>query len=443
MSRQARQVRQAPGGTPHSGAGRAARDWGHALLAVVAGVAAMAVTAALGLWAAGAAGLPEGAFPSVVAAVVVMAAGGSVGLAGDAGAFAGTDAELTAMPLSVTLAGALATGAVFLRPLRHHAVTGTGELLARIARTAVLWLAALAALTALARHSFTLDPGDTAGDILDFLGATPTLGFRADLGPTLGFGLLWVLGVLLAALLVSRTAALPARLLRHQEAVRPAASAMLLLVLAYAVIGLVVGLVVAATRGHPADTFAVILLGLPNVVWLALGVGIGGAWDGRAEGPFGLPMPQVLDAVMRRGSPDATVDVASLAEQDPRAWWLIPVAAVLLLAAAFVMAVRSPARTRLWQHAVHLGAAFALTMLVIIPVTRVSARYGLSMIIIGDVDAFSGQVALRPHLWTMVGLALAWGLVAGLLGGLLASRVRRRGEVQVTPAAPLQAPEDR
>ncbi|MFJ8649510.1 streptophobe family protein [Streptomyces sp. NPDC093546] len=443
MSRQARQVRQvSPGGAPPGGAGRVARDWGHALLAVLAGVAAMAVTAALGLWVAGAADLPEGAFPSVVAAVVVMAAGGSVGLAGDAGAFAGTDAELTAMPLSVTLAGALATGTVFLRPLRHHAVTGTGELLARIARTAVLWLAALAALTALARHSFTLDPGDTAGDILDFLGATPTLGFRADLGPTLLFGLLWVLGVLLAALLVSRTAALPARLLRYQEAVRPAAFAMLLLVLAYVVVGLVVGLVVAATRGHPADTFAVILLGLPNVVWLALGVGIGGAWDGRAEGPFGLPMPKVLDAVMR-GSPDATVDVGSLAEQDARAWWLIPVAAVLLLAAAFVMAVRSPARTRLWQHAVHLGAAFALTMLVIIPVTRVSARYGLSMIIIGDVDAFSGEVALRPHLWTMVGLALAWGLVAGFLGGLLASRVRRRGEVQVTPGAPLQPPEDR
>ncbi|WP_420710980.1 streptophobe family protein [Streptomyces sp. NRRL S-118] len=447
MTSVSRQVPQVPHpGAAHSGARHAARAWGDALLTVVAGVAAMAVVAALGLWAAGAADLPGGAFPSIVAAVVVMAAGGSVELAGDAGALAGTEAELTAMPLSVTLAGALATGAVFLRPLRRHAVTSVGELLGRIARTTVLWLGALAAITALARHSFTIDAseiaGDIAGDILDFLGATPTLGFRADLGRTLLFGLLWVLGVLLVALLVSRTAALPARLLRYQEPVRPAAFAMLLLVLAYVVVGVLVGIVVAATRGHPADTFAVILLGLPNVVWMALGVGIGGAWDGTAEGPFALPMPRILDAVLR-SSPEATVDLGSLAEQDPRAWWLVPVAAVLLLGAACVMAVRSPARTRWWQHAVHLGVAFALTMLVIIPLTHVSARYGLSMIIIGDVDAFSGVVVLRPHLWAMVGLALVWGLVAGFLGGLLTSRVRRRGPVQVTPGAPLQPPEHR
>ncbi|MET9803221.1 streptophobe family protein [Streptomyces sp. NPDC006368] len=412
-----------------SGASRAAHDWGDALVAVLAGVAAMAVTAALGLWAAGAADLPEGAFPRVVAAVLVMAAGGSVALSGDAGVFAGTDAELTVMPLSVTLAGALTVGALFLRPLRHHAVTGAGELLGRVARTAVLWLAALAVLAVLARHTFSLTPADTPGEILDFLGATPTLGFRADLGPTLLFGLPWILGVLLIALLVSRAAALPARLLRYQEPVRPAASAMLLLVLAYVLVALVVALVVAAGRGRAADTLAVILLGLPNVAWIALGTGIGGAWDGKVEGPFGLPMPRVLDAVMR-GSQEARVDVRALAEQDARAWWLIPVAAALLLAAAFMTAVRSSTRVRVWQHAVHLGVAFALTMLVVGPVTHVSARYGLSMLIIGDIDAFSGEVVLRPHVWTTAGLALGWGLVAGALGGLLARPVRRRGEVR-------------
>ncbi|WP_309056925.1 streptophobe family protein, partial [Streptomyces sp.] len=77
-----------------------------ALAAVAAGLLAMAVTAALGLRAAGAADLPGG-FPAVLAAVVVMAAGGAVELSGDAGALAGTRAELTAMPLTVTLVGAL------------------------------------------------------------------------------------------------------------------------------------------------------------------------------------------------------------------------------------------------------------------------------------------------------------------------------------------------
>ncbi|MEE1757422.1 streptophobe family protein [Streptomyces sp. SP18CS02] len=423
------------GSTARSGALRVVHDWRDALVAVAAGLVAMAVTAALGLWAAGAAQLPDGAFPRVVAAVVVMAAGGTVELFGNAGALADTDAELAAMPLSVTLAGALAIGICFLRPLRHRAVAGTGELLGRVARTTVLWLAALAAVTALARQHFPIvtdTPADLIGELLD---ATPTVGFGADLGPTLLFGLLWVLGVLLAALLVSRRAPLPSRLLHWQQPVRPAAFAMLLLLLAYVVIGLVAGLVVAATRGHPDRTFAVLLLGLPNIAWLALGVGIGGSWEGKVEEPFGLPLPQVLDSVLR-GQRNSTVDVRSLAAYDERAWWLVPIAAGLVLAAAFVMAVRSPAGVRLWRHAMHGGIAFALTMLAICPVTRVHARYGLSLLGIGDIEEFGGEVVLKPHLWTIVALALLWGLVAGLLGGLLASRVRRRGEVDADGREP-------
>ncbi|WP_425575653.1 streptophobe family protein [Streptomyces gobitricini] len=429
----------APHPAPRSSAGgvhSAVRDWGDALVTVLAALCAMGVVAALGLWAAGAADLPGGAFPRVVAAVVLIAAGGSVDVSGQAGGLAGTDAELTLMPLSVTLAGALPAGWTFLRPLRHRAVAGTGELLARFARTAVLWLAGLAALTALARHTFSIVPPDSPVDIIGgLLGATPTVGFRAAVVPTLLFGLAWLLGVLAMALLVSRRAPLPARLLRYQEPVRPAAFAMLLLLLAYVAIGLVVGLVVAATKGHAAETFAVILLGLPNVVWLALGLGIGASWEGRVEGPFGLPMPQVLDAALR-GSENTTLDVAALAQHDGRAWWLVPVAAVLLLAAAFAMAVRSPAGTRLWQYALHLGVAFALTMLAVAPVTRVVARLGLSILGIVEIDDLGGQVALHPRLWSAVGLALLWGLVAGPLGALLASRVRRRGEVPTEPGPP-------
>ncbi|MDT9691254.1 streptophobe family protein [Streptomyces sp. P9(2023)] len=415
--------------------GQLARHWGEALAAVLAGFLAMAVVAALGLWAAGAADLPGG-FVNVVAAVVVMAVGGQIDLSGDASALAGTNAELTAMPLTVTLVGALVTGFCFLLPLRHHAVARTGDLLARAARTVLLWLAALAGLSALARRDFPVtipggqsqDPlSDLFGELLDAV--NPTVGFRTEVGPTLLFGLLWILGVLLIALLVSRRTPLPPRLVRYHQAVRPVASAMLLLLLAYVLIGLVIGIVVAATRGHAAETFAVILLGLPNVSWLALGVGIGGSWEGTVEGPFGLPMPQILDSVLRTDTAGlSTVDLSSLASYDSRAWWLLPVAAVLVLAVAFVGAVRSPARTRLWQHALHLGVAFALTMLVVAPVTLVEARFGLSILGIGELESLGGEVLLRPHVWKIAGFALLWGLVAGFLGGLLASGVRRRGE---------------
>ncbi|MGW0119680.1 streptophobe family protein [Streptomyces sp. NPDC003327] len=433
--------------SPAATTGRPGRVAAQALAAVVAGFVAMGVTAALGLWAAGAADLPGG-FTAVLAAVVVMAAGGQIELSGDAGSLAGTQGELTAMPLTVTLVGALVTGYCFLRPMRHHAVTSTRELLLRSGATVVLWLTALLGLSALARHDFRITIGggdaqdgstlaDLFGELLDAV--NPTVGFRTAVGPTLFYGLLWILGVLAVALLVSRRTPLPSRLLRYQEPVRPAAHAMLLLVLAYVVVGLVVGIVVLAVKGHPAETLAVLLLGLPNVAWLALGVGIGGSWEGRVDGPFGLPMPQVLDAVLRQGGGDgapgregtdlSTVDLSSLAAQDGRAWWLLPVAAVLLLAVAFVAAVRSPARVKVWQHALHLGVAFALTMLVVAPLTLVEARFGLSVLGIGDLDSLGGEVVLRPHVWKTVGFALLWGLAAGLLGGLLARRVHRKGEV--------------
>ncbi|MCX4713613.1 streptophobe family protein [Streptomyces sp. JUS-F4] len=409
----------------------APHGWRHALLAVLTGVLAMVVTAALGLWAAGAAGLPGAAFPAVVAAVVVMAAGGSVGLSGDAGSLVGTQADLSVLPLSVTLVGALLVARGFLRPLHHRAVAGGRELAGWAGRVAALWIVALIVLSLIARHTFTLSADDLTGsEAGDLLGSDPKVGFRAEFPLTLVFGLLWLAGVLVLALLVSRRAPLPARLLRFQEAVRPAAFAMVALLLACVALGVVAGLVVMITRGHPAETVAVLLLGLPNLVWLALTLGLGASWEGKVDGPFGLPMPQVLDTVLR--TPDlSTLNLSTLAEQDGRVRWLVVVVAVLVLAAAFLMAARSPAGTRLWQHAVHMAVALTLTVLFICLTARISAHYGLSLLGLGDLGGgLGGEVSLRPKLWTALGFAVLWGLVTGFLGGLAASRVHSRGEVR-------------
>ncbi|CAL9284827.1 putative protein (Fragment) OS=Streptomyces rochei OX=1928 GN=G3I25_19460 PE=4 SV=1 [Streptomyces rochei] len=414
-----------PPGT--SGQAVARHGWPQALATVLAGLVAMGVTAALGLWAAGAADLPDNAFPRVVTATVVTAVGGALELSGDAGGFAETDAGLTVLPLSVTLTGALVVGRGFLRPLRHRAVAGAAELAGWAGRIAVLWLAALLGLSFAARQTFEVSLGEgLLDDLGDLFGVTPRVGFTTDVPLTVLFGLLWLAGVLLSALLVSRRAPLPGRLLRLHTSVRPAAYAMLALLLAYVVVGALVGLVVAGTRGHPADTFAVLLLGLPNLAWLALTVGLGATWDGRVEGPFGLPMPHVLDEVLRK--PDvAALNLGSLTERDGRWWWLLVVAAVLLLAAGVLLARRSPAAVPAWLHAVHMAVALALTVLMIGLVGRISAHYGLSVLGIGDLGGgLAGQLFLRPRLWAAVGLALPWGLVTGFLGALLARRVGRR-----------------
>ncbi|MCJ1676829.1 streptophobe family protein [Streptomyces sp. APSN-46.1] len=406
-----------------------AKAWRDALVTVVAAFAAMAVLAAAGLAYAGAADLPGGAFPRVVAAVVVMAAGGSMEVSGEAGFRAGADASLSVLPLSVSLGGALTAGCGFLRPLHHRAVARPRELLARAGPLVLLWLLALTGAALLARQTFGVDTGDsplgTIGEILD---SAPTVGFEAALPATLLFGLLWILGLLAVSLLVSRRAPLPARLVRFHAAVRPAAHATLVLLLAYVAVGAAVGLGVAATQGHTARTLAVVLLGLPNLAWIALTLGFGGAWEGRVEGPFGLPMPQLLDEVLRRPEV-STVDVASLAERDARAWWLVVVAAVLLLATGFGAAVRSPADVRPWQHAVHMGVALAAATLTVCLLCRVQAQFGLTLLGIGEVDALGGEVRLNPVIWRTVGLALLWGALAGFLGTFLARPVHRRGRV--------------
>jgi hypothetical protein len=409
---------------------RTPHGWRDALLAVLTGVLARVVTAALGLWAAGAAGLPGGAFPAVVAAVVVMGAGGSVGLSGGAGSLMETEADLSLLPLSVTLVGALLIARGFLRPLRHRAVAGGRELAGWAGRVATLWIVALIVLSLIARHTFTLSADDLTGSGAGgLIGEDPEVGFRAEIFLTPLLGLLWLAAVLVLALLVSRGAPLPVRLLRFQEAVRPAAFAMVVLLLACVALGVVTGLVVLITRGHPAETVAVLLLGLPNLVWLALTLGLGVSWEGKVEGPFGLPMPQVLDSVLRTPGL-STLNVSTLAEQDGRVRWLVVVVAALVLAAAFLMAARSPARTRLWQHAVHMAVALTLTVLFICLTAKISAHYGLSLLGLGDLGGgLGGEVSLRPRLWTALGFAVLWGLVTGFLGGLAATRVHRRGEV--------------
>ncbi|QNP68486.1 hypothetical protein IAG44_02690 [Streptomyces roseirectus] len=404
----------------------ARHGWPQALAAVLAGVLTMGLVAGLGLLLAGAGELPDGAFPSVVAATVVTAVGGTVELSGTAGALAGGGAGMSVVPLSVTLAGALVTGAGFLRPLRRRAVAGAVEPAGWAARLAAVWLLALLGLALAARHTFRISLGQgTLGDLADLFGVDPEVGFTTDVPLTLAVGLVWLAGVLLLALLVSPGAPLPGRLLRARETVRPVSHALLVLLLAWVALGALAALGVTVGRGHRAETVAVVLLGLPNLMWLTLTLGLGASWEGRVQGPFGLPMPQVLDEVMR--TPDlSTLDLRALAARDGRVWWLLAVEAVLLLAAARVMVRRSPAGTPAWRHGLHLAVGLTLAVLAVFLLCRAEARYGLSLLGIGDLaGGLGGSLDLRPRWWPGLGLAALWGFVAGFVAGALPRRRRR------------------
>ena len=429
--------------TPHrAGAGTSAGawyGWAAALVTVVATLLAMAVTAGIGLWLAQADSLPRGAFPSVLAATVLMALGVPADVDGSAGFLAQAQGGIDALPLSVGLVGALVAAVCFLRPRRFRAVAGWTELLGAVVRTAVLWVGALLLIAWLARHSFTISTGNGLADTIgSAIGVTPTVGFRVGLAAAAGWGLLWLVVVLLLAFAVSRRTPLPVALVRGRATVQPSAAAMVLLLLVCAGLGVVAGIVTALTRGEARETFAVVFLAVPNLAWLALGVGLGGSWHGHVSGSIGLPMPKALAAVLETSrTADTTVDLSSLARQDGWVWLLPVLAGLLLLVAAVVTALRAHVRPRPWQHALRTGVALALTMLLVGLLTRVSASYGLSLLGVGDTSGLagllgggsgsgsgggvpvSGSVTLIPDLLRTVGFGALWGAVAGFLGALL------------------------
>lgn len=427
------------------------RSFNAALGLVVGALVVMAALGALGLWLARANTLPGGSFASVLAATLLMALGAPLTLDGSAGFLAQANAAVGALPLSLSLAGALVAGVAFLRPLRHRAVAHAGELLTRVVMAALLWAVAVALLALAARHSFVISTGNSITDQLgSALSASPTVGFHVGVGRAIGFGLLWLLVVLVLAFAVSRAAPLPPRLLRFQDAVRPAGSSLLAVLLGYVVAALVAGLVTAVVRGPARDVLAVVCLALPNVAWLAFGLGLGASWHGHLNTAIGLPMPKVLSEALRSaGSRSTTVDLSSLAQQDGRVWVLPVLAGAALLCCGTAMGARGARRVGdsgrppLWRHAVGLGLAVAFAMLLIGLLTRVSAAYGLSLLGVGgsggvsDIlgsltgggsggnTALTADVVLLPDLLPSVLLGALWGAVAGAAGGWFGARLRR------------------
>ncbi|MGW7282530.1 streptophobe family protein, partial [Streptomyces sp. NPDC054844] len=446
--------------------------WADVLLSAIAAVSwaliGMAGTAALGLHLLDADA--AGSLGPMTAAVVALGAGGSVTPAGDVSAFglegaqAHTAIEIT--PLGVGLVGALLLSFFFLRSLRAAGVVvAPAELLARAGAVIALFVAMTGGLAWAGHDVVTIDggslglddlPGGGGGDIeipglgdvgdiggllpgriADLVGAEAAVGFTVDTAPTLLGGLIWSSGVLLIALLASRRTPLPRGFEAVHRVVRPAVSAIVTVALTSVAAGFAAAAYAAIGDDHPRRIAGAALLGAPNGVWLGVPVGLFVPWDGRATGELVGVLPAPLDELLGSGA-EEPVTLGRLAELDGRVWLLGVAAALMMLLAGVLTAVRTPvtrgdARSLAFagRCALRLGVATALALPLLAWLTEVSVNASLSVL---GVDASGAGITLRGHLGTALLLGAVWGAGAGAAGALLA-RASGAAGARATPLA--------
>ncbi|MFF3680008.1 streptophobe family protein [Streptomyces sp. NPDC002120] len=415
--------------------------WGDVLVSAVAAVGwsliVMAGVAALGLRLLGA-DAAGGSLGAMTAAVVVLAVGGTVTPSGDVSAFgvigAGAETSLDVMPLGVTLAGALVLGLVFARSLRAGA--GPGETAARVLVLTALFVATAGGLAWAGHDVVTLDgtelprtpakveiPGigdiggllpDRVGDLIE---TRTRVGFSVETWPTLLGAGAWALAVLAVALLVSRRG--PAALAR----IRPAASAVLTMLLVAVAAGLAAAVWAALGEARPGRVVGAALLGAPNGSWLGVLLGLFVPMRGRAEGEAARLLPDPLDDLLAVSAREP-VTVARLAEYDGRVWLLVAGVGLLLLYAGVLAAVRTPGRgpgpgREVPGCAVRMSVVTAVALAGLVWLTGLSADASLAVV---GVDAVDAGVELRGSVPLALLLGAVWGAVAGAVGALLAPR---------------------
>ncbi|MFI8489945.1 streptophobe family protein [Streptomyces rubrogriseus] len=433
--------------------------WGDVLLSAIASVSwaliGMAGTAALGLHLLDADA--AGSLGPMTAAVVALGAGGSVTPAGDVSAFglkgaeAHTAIEIT--PLGVGLVGALFLSFFFLRSLRAAGVfVSPAELLARAGAVVALFVAMTGGLAWAGHDVVTIDgtslglddlpgrggsggleiPGlgdvgdiggllpDRVGDLVD---ARAAVGFTVDTAPTLLGGLVWSAGVLLIAVLASRRTPLPCGCEALHRVVRPAVSALVTVALTAVAAGLAAAAYAAIGDDHPRRIAGAALLGAPNGVWLGVPVGLFVPWDGRATGQPAGVLPAPLDDLLGSGA-ERPVTLGRMAELDGRVWLLGVAAALMMLLAGVLTAVRTPVAPGAagplafaGRCALRLGIATAVTLPLSARLTEVSVDASLSVL---GIDAFGAGIDLHGHLGAALLLGAVWGAGAGAAGALLA-----------------------
>ncbi|MGW0971977.1 streptophobe family protein [Streptomyces sp. NPDC002516] len=446
-------------GTTHHGGSNGTVPWGDTLLSAIASVSwaliGMAGTAALGLHLLGADATAS--LGPMTAAMVALGAGGAVTPSGNVSAFGlkGAQAHTAVQiaPLGVGLVGALLLSWFFLRSLRGAGVVvGPAELLARAGSVVALFVAMMGGLAWAGHDVVTIDgdklglgkvtggggglgsitdklPGGLGdlggllpGRIGDLVKAKAAVGFSVDTAPTLLGGAAWAAAVLLIALLASRRTPLPAGWDAVHRAVRPAVSSLVAVLLVAVLAGVAAAAYAAIGDAHPKRIAGAALLGAPNGVWLGVPLGLFVPFDGKATGELAKLLPDPLDKLLTADA-SRPVTLGRLSELDGRVWLLAVAAALMMLYAGVLTAVRTPfvrgggALRFAGRCAVRLGVVTALALPLLAWLTEVSVDASLSVF---GFDAFGAGVELRGRLGVALVLGALWGAGAGGVGAVLA-----------------------
>ncbi|RBY80263.1 hypothetical protein DQ239_04125 [Blastococcus sp. TF02-09] len=414
-------------------------DWRGALKAAGFSVLAMLALALVGvlLLAAGELGVRE--VVALTAGAVCTAVGGDVFVESSAdilgddeffdsggepffdGVVSGSG-SVGLLPLTLTFTGLGLLAWLFLRSLRARGVHGGRDLLLQGARTTLVFAVLFLPLALLTRYR--IDEVDAEFAPIDRVGVSvwSTL-IGAVLFAVATTGLVWLFSRQTRGGLPARLAAVRA------QAVAPLLGA--LAVLAAGLLGVVAFLVCSLVQNDErVAQLGVLVLGagngaLASVLWSA-GVPLG---TDTGLGGLGIDLGATADSV----------DLFTFTEES--AWvWLAPVVLLLvLLVVATVLTVRQNSVAEARREAFRFAGALAVVAFAAALLLRISSEFS------GGVASFgasgSASATFNPVI-AAVALGL-WGLVAGLLGPVIATRIssslvtRLRGRFGVAAPRPV------
>ena len=425
-------------------------DWRGAVKAAGFSVLAMLALALVGvlLLAAGELGFRE--IVALTAGAVCTAVGGDVFVETSADIFGGDEfsgsseeffgdavasgsGSLGLLPLTLTLTGLALLAWLFVRSLRARGVHGGRDVLLQGARTALVFTVLFLPLALLTRYR--IDEFD------EEFGGIGRVG--VSVWSTLTGALLFAVATLGLVWLFSRhtRGGLPTRLAAvRAQAVAPLLGA--LTVFAAGLLGVVAFLIYSLVQyDERVAQLGVLVLGagngaLASVLWSA------GVPLGTDAGIAGLGIGELTGG----GAVDG-IDLFTFTDES--AWvWLAPVVLLLvLLAVATVLTVRQNSVEDARREGFRFAGALAAVAFVAALLLRISTGFS------GGVAYFGGSGSASATFNPVIAAITlgVWGLVAGLLGPVLATRIpsslvtRLRGRFGVAaprPAAPAAGGQD-